>query len=555
MLLQSNKKKIKQKKIAQDDNSNVSSSFTNLFDQNSRVNSLSTLKKSETTILSPHTSIYQTLHNPELDLEMSNIKDPSSVSMYRNNDFSITSWQSISQFQDHEFTFNNNRPQIKLNSNSPNIGSILSSSDNEDRNLDDLNPQSSNHKVIVFDSGSDSDNDKSDDEVGKHFKDVAADEDDEDEGTIDSSTIIPSFIMPRVSIPSLSSSNQVKIQVIGLQKDLLINRLQSYKKLLNQIEFTNSDDSNLIILLVNKENYILPNLINKPFIPIIIGDSFDYMNLNTILQNKMICDPLKLNSISDDLMPLIDFLSSLEPGFNFDSLLIGSNTNFNKLSSMIIDKSTSIDSNNDQNLKKRKRRKSHSTSCSKSHSHSHSHSHPHPHSHSRSHSYSKPSSSSSSKSTSSSSSDSVDDNNNYQSLKSKLIMGIAVGVVSLTVALIYKELLISSSNGGGNSASRVKRLMFAAPAPAPAPAPVPSTTTYTSSSSTLGNTVNKLQEMTSNSIALFDQTMDQFLARLNFDSFLTLENLFKDILNQGFYCLERVKFTLWHLIDLSLSKN
>ncbi|GME84326.1 unnamed protein product [Ambrosiozyma monospora] len=294
-------------------------------------------------VLSPHNSVFQALQNPDLDLELSSysprlapMNDASQqLPAYTNNEFSITSWQSISSHlpapvashgqpssdrtpfsspfgpppppvsgesttpKNVSFNFLSNARNM-----SPNIGSILSSSDNDDRLLDELsfvveNPASI-HNVMVFDSESEELNATDDEEY-----------------TVDSSTIIPSFVMPRVSIPSLGGQPDdatlhpaddgiIKVQVVGSCNQLLVQRLNSYKKTLKNVEFYTSNqlDPHLLLLLVNRENYLLPTLVNKPYIPIIIEEGGLHADdiLNRLVKGLMICEPIVLKSINDDVV-------------------------------------------------------------------------------------------------------------------------------------------------------------------------------------------------------------------------------------------------------------
>ncbi|GMG19926.1 unnamed protein product [Ambrosiozyma monospora] len=418
-------------------------------------------------VLSPHNSVFQALQNPDLDLELSSysprlapMNDASQqLPAYTNNDFSITSWQSISsqlpapvashgQSSSDRTPFSNpfgppplvsgestTPKNVTFNflSNtrnmSPNIGSILSSSDNDDRLLDELsfvveNPASI-HNVMVFDSES---------------EDLNATDD--EEYTVDSSTIIPSFVMPRVSIPSLGGQPDdatlhpaddgiIKVQVVGSCNQLLVQRLNSYKKTLKNVEFYTSNqlDPHLLLLLVNRENYLLPTLINKPYIPIIIeegGLNADDI-LNRLVKGLMICEPIVLKSINDDVVTLIDFLDNLERMDNFQDAIreflggpMASSMKLNTVNSIMMEKSSSssgfVGRRGSSTSKSTIRKKARSSSAVVFESDEERFKN--------------------SKYNNNKKKNSKD----ISSLKAKLILGITFGVISLTVVMVWREL-------------------------------------------------------------------------------------------------------------------
>ncbi|KAG7691723.1 hypothetical protein KL933_005040 [Ogataea haglerorum] len=324
MLLQSKKQKLNKAKKQQHESTpgmsrEIASEGTN--------SSSGVIRKSES-ILSPHFSIFQALHNPELELDLSALENgpaqriPTPLNLnpelnaynnsYRNEDFSITSWQSI--HSSFGFAESNASPaNMVLRStaklNSPNIGSILSSSDNEERNLEDTSVQHPTHQVLVFDSESSSE----------------SSEDEQD--TIEMSTAAPSFVMPRVSVSGLSGHelvfhDKVRIQVVGYQKEVLLSRLSTYRKTLNRIVFTDSNPS-IMIVVVKDDNYLLSDVVDKPFVPLLTGISVDLaLFKKSFPKNLMICEPIQLQSITDDLMPFIEFLTNLQvSGCDFSRVL------------------------------------------------------------------------------------------------------------------------------------------------------------------------------------------------------------------------------------------
>ncbi|KAG0683025.1 hypothetical protein C6P40_000649 [Pichia californica] len=148
------------------------------------------------------------------------------------------------------------------------------------------------------------------------------------DNTVDSSTIISSFVMPRVSIHSnITTSNiigtsqlsnysinrsKLNIRIVGQNNNSLMKRFQSYKKTLTNIEFfiNNCELTDLIILIVDKDNYMLPKITKTPCIPIILSSN-DLLISNKIPNYLKLCESIKLNSLNDNLINLIDFLSNI----------------------------------------------------------------------------------------------------------------------------------------------------------------------------------------------------------------------------------------------------
>ncbi|VEU21159.1 DEKNAAC102087 [Brettanomyces naardenensis] len=365
-------------------------------------------KRSET-ILSPHSSVLNVLHNPELDI------DPpmgSPADLFRNNEFSFTSWQSISPDPLRLGGF-------PLNS-SPNVGSILSSSsDPEERAelnaYDDrdataqLTSQNANNpsptsNVVILRPSSPLDED---------YENISSDLSDEN-GTLDSSTIIPSFVMPRVSIPTLDSTTDnapLNIQIVGEDNHSLISRLSNYRKTLGNVTFQSSNQPapKLILIILNQDNYLLPRIVQKPFIPILLesrGASASIPPLDRLSNQYMVCKPLHMRSLSDDLTVLIDFLSGLDRNCALlnrllDNGRIGYSMKLNTVNSVLIESSSSDFSK------------------------------------------AKPIPETASSSSSSSSSDGTRKRRrerDFEKLRAKLFFGFAFGVVSLTIIVIWREL-------------------------------------------------------------------------------------------------------------------
>lgn len=286
-----------------------------------------------------------------------------------NLDFSITSWQNISSY----FTYNNtnnpipsntetrsnsqNSAQYPFNLISNNNSNIISSGNNSPRirnNTDTFNSNTPNRanspnvaSILSGVSGQDQDTDDIEsDELSKiKSKDksniandaLTSDSETEMDHTVDSSTIISSFVMPRVSIHSnlnstnnnndhrykqpsisnISTSDTIKrsrlnIRIVGSQNNTLMNRFKSYKKTLTNIDFyiTNCEFTDLLILIVDNDNYMLPKITKTPCIPIVLtADAI--LNAEKIPKYLRLCDSIKLNNVNDDLIVLINFLSNI----------------------------------------------------------------------------------------------------------------------------------------------------------------------------------------------------------------------------------------------------
>lgn len=267
-----------------------------------------------------------------------------------NLDFSVTSWQNISTFLDTSnddhissdkahmevsltlstdqvniISSGNNSPTYKneemlgLSPNrtgSPNSGSILSSSSGQEE-----------EKTIekILDQNDAVKRSKSMFEKKRKRELLSEDEDDEStdtdlERTVDSSTITSSFVMPRVSIISKSKMDSTnvrtqcitKIKIIGDNDECLLKRFQTYKKTLTHIEFISSIDekADLIIIVLDENNYMLPKLTKTYCIPIIVSKSKLHL-VRKIPKALKLCGPIQLSSLNDDLIHLINFLSNI----------------------------------------------------------------------------------------------------------------------------------------------------------------------------------------------------------------------------------------------------
>lgn len=265
-----------------------------------------------------------------------------------NLDFSVTSWQNISTYFDKQsineqlgssnfqikvplafssdqvnvISSGNNSPTYRNDEillmgpgriDSPNAGSILSSSSGQDeeKTLENIlrEKDPSKKSKLFFEKkmhlGSLSDQEESDTELEK---------------TVDSSTIISSFVMPKVSILSDSNLDShylnnrliTRIKIVGDRDGRLLRRFQSYKKTLTNVEFCTSitDVANLIILIVDEDNYMLPRLTKTYCIPIVLSKSKLYL-VKKIPKNLKLCGPIILKSLDDNLIHLIDFLSNI----------------------------------------------------------------------------------------------------------------------------------------------------------------------------------------------------------------------------------------------------
>lgn len=352
-------------------------------------------------VLSPHNSVFEALHNPDLNrgVDLTSIRskvvgggggqgphteapDPDRIaspgtagsqlhfqfsnqhdfSDKNNLDFSITSWQNVSSYfspndetrsssrdSNTQFPFNltsnnnsniissgNNSPYLKhedtfcSNSpnrvDSPNVASILScfSGQEDQRSVDD-NP------IVEMKT-----------QVDLPHENITSESDPEVDHTVDSSTIISSFVMPRVSIhsnltasqqqqqlpshqststsslsptssnPALISRSRLNIRIVGDRDNSLMSRFQSYKKTFTNIDFfvTNCESTDLILLVLDDDNYMLPKITKTPCIPITLSKQA-LTTAMKIPKYLKLCDPIELESLNDDLIILVDFLSNI----------------------------------------------------------------------------------------------------------------------------------------------------------------------------------------------------------------------------------------------------
>lgn len=358
-------------------------------------------------VLSPHNSVFEALHNPDLNrgVDLSTIKSKvvghnthlfhsasdidtttagaagagastpeaaASGSQYhfqfnqdlndKNNlNFSITSWQNVSSYfsqndetrsssrdSNSQFAFNlasnnnsniissgNNSPYLKNDDtfcsnspnrvDSPNVASILScfSSQDDQKSIDD-NP------IVEMKT-----------QVDLTHETLTSDSDPELDHTVDSSTIISSFVMPRVSIhsnlaasqqqqvpshqstsssslsptysdPVLVTRSRLNIRIVGDKHNSLMKRFKSYKKTFTNIDFfvTNCESTDLILLVLDDDNYMLPKITKTPCIPITLSKQA-LETAKKIPKYLKLCDPIALNSLDDDLIILVDFLSNI----------------------------------------------------------------------------------------------------------------------------------------------------------------------------------------------------------------------------------------------------
>ncbi|ODV95899.1 hypothetical protein PACTADRAFT_49336 [Pachysolen tannophilus NRRL Y-2460] len=326
----------------------INNANTNILEDRSYNEHINNNNAVNTGLFSPHNSVFQALNNPSLELSsvsrtnsrnISNSPDltmSSQFSQYSANDFS--SWQLV-----HNSTQNSGRSS----------GSILSSSDTDDQMLNNFSlGQHHNHsnltnQVIIFDNESElhSESYEDEDDVNVNVNvdvDVDVDADVDDDLVENASTLhqieklsMPSFIMPRVSLEEVNSNSanidpsRLRINVVGHGSFELINRLNCYSKILKNIDFTNVNP-NLIILIVDHQNLLLPQRLEKPFIPIFIeeqiqlGKDFNADEMSTssgtnsqLLASRLnslstICHPIHLKSLNDDLFPLIHILSNID---------------------------------------------------------------------------------------------------------------------------------------------------------------------------------------------------------------------------------------------------
>lgn len=222
-----------------------------------------------TGIFSPHNSVLDALNHPQLEGE-----EPPSHLM--NPDFSITSWQSVSSSA-------SSVEGIRCKSKNR-ASSVLSTSDAEDCiSVEILEEQVLEEEVLEHD-----------------VLENAASGDESVDSVHDS---VPSFIMPKVSF----NNGLLRVQVVGGDSDKIVDRLKSYRKSLKNVEFVKKEAS-LLVLVLNDENRILPDLLSLPTIPILIGKS----GLAHRLSSKYICEPIRLQNEEDDLFQLIHFLSNVD---------------------------------------------------------------------------------------------------------------------------------------------------------------------------------------------------------------------------------------------------
>ncbi|GMM29393.1 hypothetical protein DAMA08_021380 [Martiniozyma asiatica (nom. inval.)] len=263
-----------------------------------------------------HESVFLALNNPELDrLDESR--------------FSLSSWQSI------------NGDSSPNRNNSPNGASILStssSSEQEDNDNDGAMTRSdTTTKLYLVDPS-----------IANTIlmktltmKDELTDE--EDDYTIDSSTINPSFIMPKVPISQFKQINsKLNVQIVGDISGTLVKRFQIYQKTLKHINFyshnnninNNNISTDLLIIILNNDNVMLPSLTNKPCIPIQMGQ---IKSIDVIPSNLILCQPIILKNLNDDLMVIVDFLCNLTLSKIKNMGKLNSKLDLNKLNSILIE--------------------------------------------------------------------------------------------------------------------------------------------------------------------------------------------------------------------------
>ena len=246
--------------------------------------------------------------------------------LFGNNDSNIISSGNESPVTRHDFDNYLNTP---IRFDSPVFeSSILSSSSGNDV---DQRDQDFSEYLNITHSNVDSVNNITIQENSHIFKrsltigrsdtlgsDSSLDSDKDLNRTIDSTTITSSFVMPRVSIFNSRSliakdNGSINVRIVGDKNNILLNRFASYKKLFHNINFfvNNSDSTDIIILIVNKDNYMLPKVSKSHCIPIILSHSASKL-VKKIPKNLKLCDPIYLNTLNDDLLPLIDFLNNIE---------------------------------------------------------------------------------------------------------------------------------------------------------------------------------------------------------------------------------------------------
>ncbi|KAG7876959.1 hypothetical protein KL937_005078 [Ogataea polymorpha] len=496
MLLQSKKQKFNKAKKQQHESTPGVSREIAPEGTNS---SCGVIRKSES-ILSPHLSVFQALHNPELEFDLSALENGPGQRMstplnlnseihaynssYRNEDFSITSWQSIpSSFglADANASPANRVLCSTAKLNSPNIGSILSSSDNEERNLEDTSVQNPTHQVLVFDSES--------------FSESS----DEEQDTIELSTAAPSFVMPRVSVSGLSGNelvfhDKVRIQVVGYQKEVLLSRLSKYRKTLNRIVFTDSNPS-IMIVVVKDDNYLLSDIVDKPFVPLLTGINVDLALFKKAFpKNLMICEPIRLQSITDELMPFIEFLTNLQvSGCDFSKVLELSVAHYSMTNQHLsMDKVNSIllDNSAKQLGNRSIHKETGDTDKNKSY--------PKPHRHG-------------------------------------LFLGLTVGMVSLAVFMIWKELASNADTNKLESSTRIHHFVV--------------------NSKDVMHSECSRGKLNSHTIAFSVSSLCDSVIKGSVESWevikTDLDALGKLLINTSFFLIERTKLTLLRIIEMT----
>lgn len=264
-------------------------------------------------------------------------------SLNSNNGSNIISSGNNSPYMKNNETFNDSTPN---RINSPNVASILSSSSGNDIDIEDINdPQSSEFVKFINNDNNHSQNIDDESDYNKKLKqqmtlifsenprelnttlslDSDTEDDDQDEQTVDSQTVISSFVMPKVSISnSMPNQNEsivdavlrtrcwINVKVIGDNNHILLNRFKCYKKSLNNINFLseNSENIDLLILVLNNDNFMLPKMQKIPCIPIVLT-KYQLSLAKKIPRGLKLCEPIKLESLDNDLMVLVDFLSNI----------------------------------------------------------------------------------------------------------------------------------------------------------------------------------------------------------------------------------------------------
>ncbi|GAV26638.1 hypothetical protein PMKS-000092 [Pichia membranifaciens] len=91
-----------------------------------------------------------------------------------------------------------------------------------------------------------------------------------------------------------------------------MSRFQSYKKTFTNIDFfaTNCESTDLILLVLDDDNYMLPKITKTPCIPITLSKQA-LTTAMKIPKYLKLCDPIQLESLNDNLIILVDFLSNI----------------------------------------------------------------------------------------------------------------------------------------------------------------------------------------------------------------------------------------------------